>query len=91
MKLAVVGATGLVGSEVLKVLKDRSFQYDEIMLVASSRSVGKTIDYNGRQYEVISMEEAVKRQPDVAIFFCWRRHLPRMGAKICRSGHHRYR
>ena len=68
MKLAVVGATGLVGSEVLKVLKDRSFQYDEIMLVASSRSVGKTIDYNGRQYEVISMEEAVKRQPDVAIF-----------------------
>ena len=68
MKLAVVGATGLVGSEVLKVLKYRSFQYDEIMLVASSRSVGKTIDYNGRQYEVISMEEAVKRQPDVAIF-----------------------
>ena len=68
MKLAVVGATGLVGAEVLKVLKERNFQYDEILLVASSRSAGKTIDYNGRQYEVKSMEEAVKRQPDVAIF-----------------------
>lgn len=68
MKLAVVGATGLVGTEVLKVVKERNFQYDEILMVASSRSVGKTIEFNGRDYEVIGMEEAVSKQPDVAIF-----------------------
>ena len=68
MKLAVVGATGLVGAEVLKVVKERNFQYDEILMVASSRSVGKTIEYNGQDYEVIGMEEAVSRHPDVAIF-----------------------
>ena len=68
MKLAVVGATGLVGAEVLKVIKERNFQYDEILMVASPRSVGKTIAYNDRNHEVISMEAAVKQQPDVAIF-----------------------
>lgn len=68
MKLAVVGATGLVGSEILKVLKERDFQYDELMLVASERSAGKQIDYNGKTYTIIGMEEAIKQQPDVAIF-----------------------
>lgn len=68
MKLAVVGATGLVGAEVLKVVKERNFQYDEILMVASSRSVGKIIEFDGREHEVIGMDDAVKKQPDVAIF-----------------------
>ena len=68
MKLAVVGATGLVGQEILKVLEERNFQFDELYLVASSKSVGKQITYKGKPYTIVSMEEAVKLAPDVAIF-----------------------
>lgn len=68
MKLAVVGATGLVGGEILKVLEERNFPYEEILLVASARSAGKQMTYKGEELTIISMEDAVKRKPDVAIF-----------------------
>jgi len=68
MKLAVVGATGLVGSEILAVLDERKFKYDELLLVASEKSVGKQIAYKGKTYTVIGMADAVSRKPDVAIF-----------------------
>lgn len=68
MKLAVVGATGLVGGEILEVLDERKFQYDELMLVASERSVGKQMEYKGIKYTVISLADAVAKKPDVAIF-----------------------
>lgn len=68
MKLAVVGATGLVGGEILEVLDERNFQYDELFLVASERSVGKQVNYKGKTYSVIGLAEAVAVKPDVAIF-----------------------
>ncbi|SMD34144.1 aspartate-semialdehyde dehydrogenase [Reichenbachiella faecimaris] len=68
MKLAVVGATGLVGSEILEVLKERNFQYDELLLVASARSVGKVVEYQGKAHTIIGLEDAVAAKPDVAIF-----------------------
>ncbi len=68
MKLAVVGATGLVGGEILEVLDERNFQYDELLLVASERSVGKQIEYKRKMYSVIGLAEAVSKKPDVAIF-----------------------
>ncbi len=68
MKLAVVGATGLVGGEILEVLDERNFQYDELMLVASERSVGKKMEYKGKTYSVIGLADAVAKKPDVAIF-----------------------
>ena len=68
MKLAVVGATGLVGSEILKVLAERNFRYDELMLVASESSVGKSIDFKGKAHQIIGMQEAVNKKPDIAIF-----------------------
>ncbi len=68
MKLAVVGATGLVGNEILEVLDERNFHYDELFLVASERSVGKQIEYKGKNYSVIGLAEAVAKKPDVAIF-----------------------
>ncbi len=68
MKIAVVGATGLVGREVLKVMEERNFPFDELMLVASERSVGKEIKYKGKSYKVIGLSDAVNAQPDVAIF-----------------------
>lgn len=68
MKLAIVGATGLVGGEVLKVLEARGFEYNELLLVASPRSVGKEISFKGVKHKVIGLEEAVTLKPDIAIF-----------------------
>jgi aspartate-semialdehyde dehydrogenase len=68
MKLAVVGATGLVGQEILKVLEERSFPFDELYLVASSKSVGQTINFKGKEYKIKGMDEVVKLAPDIAIF-----------------------
>ncbi len=68
MKLAVVGATGLVGGEMLKVIEERNFPFDELFLVASERSVGKKIEFKGKTYQVIGMQEAVDLKPDIAIF-----------------------
>ncbi len=68
MKIAVVGATGLVGQVMLEVLNARGFQFDELFLVASERSVGKTISFQSKNYTVISLEDAVSRRPDIALF-----------------------
>ncbi|MBQ8650766.1 MAG: aspartate-semialdehyde dehydrogenase, partial [Flavobacteriales bacterium] len=68
MKVAVVGATGLVGGKMLQVLAERNFPLDELLVVASERSVGKKIEYRGKEYTVIGLEEAVKERPDIAIF-----------------------
>lgn len=68
MKIAVVGATGLVGQVMLEVLSARGFQFDELFLVASERSVGKTISFQSKEYTVISLEDAVSRRPDIALF-----------------------
>lgn len=68
MKLAVVGATGLVGQEVLKILEERNFPLDELIPVASARSVGKKVKFRDTEYSVIGMEDAVSISPDIAIF-----------------------
>ena len=68
MKLAVVGATGLVGQEILKVLDERSFPFNELYLVASAKSVGQTIAFKGKEYKIKGIEEVCKLAPDVAIF-----------------------
>ena len=68
MKIAVVGATGMVGEVMLRVLEERQFPYTELLLVASERSVGKTIAYRGKNHMVISLDAAVAAAPDIAIF-----------------------
>jgi aspartate-semialdehyde dehydrogenase len=68
MKLAVVGATGLVGQEILKVIEERNFPFDELYLVASTKSVGQTMTFKGRNYTIRSIEEVCKLAPDIAIF-----------------------
>lgn len=68
MKLAVVGATGLVGGEILKVLAERNFPLDELLPVASAKSAGKEIIFKDKAYKVITMEEAIAAKPDIAIF-----------------------
>lgn len=68
MKVAVVGATGLVGRNMVKILQERSFPVSELVPVASEKSVGKIINYNGRGYSVVSLEEGVSAKPDIALF-----------------------
>lgn len=68
MKLAVVGATGMVGNVMLKVLAERNFPISELLLVASERSVGNKILYNGKEYTVIGLKDAVAAKPDLALF-----------------------
>ena len=70
MKIAVVGATGMVGEVMLQVLAERNFisDTDELILVASERSVGKEISFNGRTYAVVGLAKAVSMQPNIALF-----------------------
>lgn len=68
MKVAVVGATGLVGSKMLQVLAERNFPLTSLLPVASEKSVGNSIEYRNEKYRVISMAEAVNAKPDIALF-----------------------
>ena len=68
MKVAVVGATGLVGSKMLQVLEERKFPVTELLPVASARSWGKKIWFHGREWTVMSADEAIARKPSLAIF-----------------------
>jgi len=68
MKVAVVGATGLVGNVMLKSLEERNFKVDELLLVASARSVGKEIEFKGKTIKVIGLQDALSHQPDIALF-----------------------
>ena len=68
MKVAVVGATGLVGTKMLQVLAERNFPVTELIPVASERSVGKEIVYNGKQYKIVSMQDAIAAKPALALF-----------------------
>ncbi len=68
INLCIVGATGLVGSEILKVLEERNFTVNNLYLVASEKSIGKEILFCNKTYKVISIEEAINNKPDIAIF-----------------------
>ncbi len=68
MKLAIIGATGLVGQQMLKTISNRGFKFDELLLVASAKSKGKKIEFKGKEYSVIEIHEAVEAKPDIAIF-----------------------
>ena len=68
MKIAVVGATGMVGKVMLEVLAERKIRYDELSLVASERSVGKKVSFQGTNYSVVDLNEALNLNPDIALF-----------------------
>ena len=89
MKIAVVGATGLVGKEILLVLEERNVHITDLLLVASSKSVGKKVIFSGKEYEVISIEMAIDKKPDIAIFSAggttslkWASRFSEVGTKV---------
>ncbi len=68
MKIAVVGATGMVGTIMMKLLEERNFPVSELIPVASERSVGKVVTFKGKEYKIVGLEKAVELKPDIAIF-----------------------
>ncbi|MDB5252553.1 MAG: aspartate-semialdehyde dehydrogenase [Flaviaesturariibacter sp.] len=68
MRVAVVGATGLVGTKMLQVLAERNFPVDELIPVASERSIGKEVQFKGKAFTVVSMADAIAAKPHVALF-----------------------
>jgi aspartate-semialdehyde dehydrogenase len=68
MKVAVVGATGLVGTKMLQVLEERNFPVSELIPVASEKSVGKEVEFKGKKYKVVSMQDAITAKPQLALF-----------------------
>ncbi|MDR2205987.1 MAG: aspartate-semialdehyde dehydrogenase [Flavobacteriaceae bacterium] len=68
MKIAVVGATGMVGQVMLKSLEERNFPVSELIPVASEKSVGKKIVFKGKEYDVVSMQSAIGKKPEIALF-----------------------
>ena len=68
MKIAVIGATGMVGEVMLKVLEERQFPITELILVASEKSVGKKVSFKGKDFTVVGLETAVNLKPDIALF-----------------------
>jgi aspartate-semialdehyde dehydrogenase len=86
MKVAVVGATGLVGGEILKVLAERNFPVSEIIPVASERSIGKKISFKGKDYTVVGYETAISMKPNVAIFSAGGSSSLEMAPKFAAAG-----
>lgn len=80
MKLAVIGATGMVGGVVLQVLEQRDFPYTELILCGSEKSIGKTLYCKGHTYSCISINDAIAAKPDIALFSaggdCSKKHAP---------------
>lgn len=89
MKVAVVGATGLVGQIMLKVLEERAFPVTTIIPVASGKSVGNTVMFQGKEHEIVSMEQAIAASPDIALFSAggsvskeWAPHFAAVGCTV---------
>ena len=68
MKLAIIGATGMVGRTMFKILQEHNFPVDTMIPVASKKSIGKTLEFNNQQYNIIGIEEALEARPDIALF-----------------------
>ena len=89
MKLAIVGATGLVGKEILKVIQERRFFYSELILVASKKSKGKEIIVNNKKYIVITIDELIEQTPELVLLSAgsslskeWAPKLAKIGCKV---------
>ena len=89
MKLAIVGATGMVGNEILKIIQEKNLVYSELILVASNKSKGKELIINNKSYFIIDLEEMLVKKPDLALFSAgshiskiWAPKLAEIGCKV---------
>ena len=86
MKIAVVGATGMVGTIMMKLLEERNFPVSELIPVASERSVGKIVTFKEKEHKIVGLEKAVELKPDIAIFSAGGDTSLAWAPKFCGSG-----
>ena len=86
LNVALVGATGMVGRTMLKVLEQRKFPVAKLVPVASEKSIGITIDFNGDSVEVVGIETALEMDLDLALFSAGCSISTKVGAQICKQG-----
>ncbi len=86
MKIAVVGATGLVGNKILQVLEERNFPVTDLIPVASEKSIGKEVSFNGKKYKVVSYQDAIAAKPSIAIFSAGRTTSLELAPKFAEAG-----
>ena len=89
MKLAIIGATGMVGNEILKIIQEKNLAYSELILVASNKSKGKELIINNKSHFIIDLEEMLVKKPDLALFSAgshiskiWAPKLAEIGCKV---------
>ena len=85
MKLAIVGATGMVGREMLKILEQKKILIEELILVASEKSVGKKLMFKNKKLSVISLSSLVKRKIDFALFSAGKEVSKQSPLAVCRD------
>ena len=90
MRIAVIGATGLVGQKMLEVLSEQNIAIDELVVAASERSIGKSIIFNGVEHRLVSVEDTIGKTPDIAIFSGFG-GIDKIRSFICGKRHIRYR
>lgn len=86
MKIALIGATGMVGGAILDLIKERNLLFEELFLVASPASIGKQIDFLNKSYSVIGLEKAIKLNADIAIFSAGREVALEWAPKFVEKG-----
>ena len=79
MNIAIVGATGNVGRKLLEVLERTNFEFNEIYLIASDKSVGKKITFKNKNYSIVSLNDFDFGKVKLAFFFCWQFYCRKMG------------
>ena len=89
MKIEVVGATGMVGTVMLKVLEERNLPITELIPVASEKSAGKKLTFKGKEYTIVTLEQAVALKPEIALFsaggetsLLWAPKFAKVGTKV---------
>ena len=86
MRVAVAGATGMVGQEILKLLAEYKFPVSELLPIASENSIGKKITFNGSEYNIIGTEEAISLKPDIALFSAGGEYSTKYAKKFVEAG-----
>ena len=85
MNIAIVGATGNVGRKLLEVIEKLNFEFSELYLIASDKSIGKKITFKGKIYSIVGLSNFDFSKVKIAFFFCWKRHSRKMGSYCCKK------
>ena len=87
MNIAIVGATGNVGRKLLEVIEKLNFQFGELYLIASNKSVGKKITFKNKTYSIVGLSDFDFSRVKIAFFFSWKHYCRKMGTNCCKKNY----